>query len=578
MVNLVPQNGERIIISTIAIDWEFHENLLINIITYITEGVPKVAFIDNVGKRHDDFDFLLTSVKLSKISHVIYDDISKIRKDLWNVHNIYIFSPDWKENEIINFLNNFKLDIQNNNVRNKSYIRVYYFKQIENILTLTQYSNFSTIDLIIDSSVLWINSMFNGCMWGNSFWITYDILSMMTDIGFDVETYLTPIFKDIKKHYSDFSYDGVIGATCGLLELILQLDNKYESGLIKENFTEKDFKGIFNWIIDKYDSLSIYDKQTAILTLNKCYNRILQESEQNIKDSKYIEIINHICNKLDNDDLLITNYSEIEICRNLSINLACNNKDVKINELLANLKNYQSLSGKWTNIGRTAHVLIFLLKNISELKNCVDININIDDMIYNGILFLRSEYNWKLANWDDDIQASAKSIHAIGLYNDYYKYSTQDFFKTLEIEGDKIYSATVIHNVSESIRKLRQQSNEMLLKIDEYIEREKKQQKDLSELKQTIDDYEYFESKNVKEYKKGKLVSAISLTVLIALVLYMAIKHPQDVWKEFSQFDIITLIIGLVGGFIFPFIFMKPFSKRELMLKNNNRKKEKTND
>ena len=277
MVNLVPQNGERIVISTIAIDWEFHENLLTNIITYVTEGLPKVAFIDNASVTHGDFDFLLTSAKLSKIPHEIYNHTSEIRKELFGIHNTYIFSPDWNEKDVGEFLKSIEL-LHDTSVKKRSYVRVYYFKKIENILTMTQYSNFSTIDLIIDSSVLWVNSKFTGGMWNSSFWVTYDILIMLYEIGVDVRTYITPILKDIKKHYTEYSYDGVTGATCGLIELMLLLDTRYHDELLKEGYNAADFIGMLNWIVDKYESQSTYDKQTVILTLNKYHDEIFKRN------------------------------------------------------------------------------------------------------------------------------------------------------------------------------------------------------------------------------------------------------------------------------------------------------------
>ncbi len=37
--------GERVVVSTIAVDWEGHWRLLENIVRYITEGMPRVALI-----------------------------------------------------------------------------------------------------------------------------------------------------------------------------------------------------------------------------------------------------------------------------------------------------------------------------------------------------------------------------------------------------------------------------------------------------------------------------------------------------------------------------------------------------
>ncbi|MBK9043198.1 MAG: hypothetical protein IPN97_08425 [Saprospiraceae bacterium] len=407
MINLVPQNGERIIVSTIAIDWEFHENLLTNIITYVTEGLPKVAFIDNANIKHGDFDFLLTTAKLSKIPHVIYDSVKSIRKELFNKHNTYIFSPDWKEKDITDFLKD--INSSNGNViGKKSYVRVYYFKQIDKILTLTQYSNFSTIDLITDSSVEWVNSKYENKMWNSSFWVTYDILIMFYEIGVDIGTYIAPILKDIRKHYADFSYDGVTGATCGLIELLLLIEKKYPKELTKEGYSSEDIKGMLKWLTDKFSTQSTYDKQTVILTLHKYHYEIISSNKFGIDAQKYSDLLYEVKASPSSDYSHFEEYSEIDLCRSISVCLVCGEKENEILELLRQLKRIQNPSGKWTNTVRTAHALVFLLNNFKVLKEIPNSDVSIDDLIYNGILYLRSEYNWK-NHWDNDIQATAKS-------------------------------------------------------------------------------------------------------------------------------------------------------------------------
>lgn len=582
MVNLVPHNSERIVISTIAIDWEFHENLLTNLISYITEGLPKVAFIGNANVKHGDFDFLLTSARLSKIAHETYDDVTTIKKELFLIHNTYIFSSEWDEQYISTFLRNINSSGINTPVGKKSYVRVYYFKKIDNILTLTQYSNFSTIDLMIDSSILWINSKFSGGMWGNSFWITHDILIMMHDIGIDIETYITPIIKDVRKHYIEFSYDGVIGATSGLLELFFLLDSKYKSELITEGITTNDLKGMLSWVIEKFNSQAVYDAQTVILTLNKYHTEIFTNNQYNIDIKKYSEMLNIVCGSFYSKNADIEKYSEIDLCRYISICLICRNKEHEIVKLLGILKKNQAPNGKWTNTGRTAHVLVFLLKNFSKLIGITNADINIDDMIYNGILYLRAEYNWESSNWGNDLQATAKAIHAIGLYNKQNKYSTQDFFKTLEVESDKIYSATVIHNVSESMRLLRHQSNDMLLKIETLIATNLKNQNEIEAHKQNIEVFELYENETVKEVIRARTVATICATLLIAFVSYLAVKHPASVLQELSQIDIAGISLGFVLGLVLTSVAQKTVFKSDLInrnkLKKNKLKKSKSNE
>ena len=573
MINLVPKNGERVVVSTIAIDWEFHEHLLTNVITYITEGLPKVAFIVKTNTKYGDFDFLLTRAKLSKIPHEVYEDSNKIKKELFHIHNTYIFSPDWKENDISSFLKIIQSVNKDKSYEQKSYLRVYYFKEMDNILTLAQYSNFSTIDLIIDSSVLWVNSKFEGCMWGNSFWITYDILLMMHDIGVDIESYITPITKDIKKHYAGYTYDGVIAATCGLLELLLLLQKKYKDELKKEGFTNDDCKGMVTGIIEKFNSQPLYDKQTSILTLHKYYQEIFNSITNQIEKERYSEMLHLVSNKPYSENLPIDKYSEIDLCRNISVSLLSDDKQTEIAELFESLKKSQSVSGRWTNSGRTAHVLVFLLKNFPKLKDVALADTSIDDVIYNGILYLRSQYDERNHNWDNDIQATAKAIHAIGLYNIQYKYSNQDFFKILEVESDKIYSATVIHNVSESMRKLRQQSNESILRIESLILESKKSQTEIEDNKRSIENFELYENENIKEVKRAKLIAIVSATLAIFFFIHISIRHPKAVWEEITKIDYVDVVFGFILGLILTEAAQKTILKSDLINRYKIKKK-----
>lgn len=571
MINLIPQNGERIIISTIAIDWEFHENLLTNIITYVTEGLPKVAFIDNATIKHGDFDFLLTTAKLSKIPHVIYDSVKSIRKELFNKHNTYIFSPDWKERDISNFLKGINSS-SGTATGKKNYVRVYYFKQIDNILTLTQYSNFSTIDLITDSSVEWVNSKYENKMWNSSFWVTYDILIMLYEIGVDIGTYITPILKDIRKHYADFSYDGVTGATCGLIELLLLIEKKYPRELSNEGYGSEDIKGMLKWLTDKFSTQSTYDKQTVILTLNKYHSEIISTNRFGIDEKKYKELVNVVKISPSSDYSHLEEFSEIDLCRNISVCIVCGERENEILELLRQLKRNQNPSGKWTNTGRTAHALVFLLNNFNVLKGIPNSDVSIDDLIYNGILYLRSEYNWK-NHWDNDIQATAKAIHAIGLYNKHYKYSTQDFFKTLEIESDKIYSASVLHNVSESMRNLRQHSNEMIIKIEKLIAENAAHKSEISEQKKQIEANEQYEGEIAKQIITTRTIATIFGTLFIAFIFYLTFRYPLRVSQEFRQIDITGIILGFIVGLVLTNVTQKTVGKSELLKKVRDRKK-----
>lgn len=542
MANSISHNGERVVISTIVIDWEFHEDLLTNVICYITEGLPKVAFIEKAGVKNGDFDFLLTTATLSKVPYEIYNDVSRIKKELYDIHNTYIFSPDWKEHDVSEFISKIGYAENGTSLKKPPYRRVYYFKRTDNELTLNQYSNFSTIDFMIDRAVLWLGSKFENAMWGGSFWTTYDVLMMMVGIGVDIDSYIYPAINDIKKHYKEGSYDGVMGATCGLLELIIQIEKN--CGI---KITDMEIKEILGWIAKKYSSQSNFDKQIAVLSMDKLKSEIINRKEFEFDENKFAEMKNDVCNVFHTDFFGLDSYTEMDICKNISVCILCGNRDRELAGLLDYLWKSQSPDGKWTSTARTAHVLVFLLKNLDVLKNKSLNSINIDDMIYNGILYLRSQYNWKLGNWDNDILATAKATQAIGLYNDLYKYSTQDFFNTLDTESDKIYSASVIRNVSDGMRKMRLDLADKQDSIVKLKDKSVEYQSKLDEFSNAIENYKSQEEFYLKEGKRVRVIAITSAGLLIGLVFSLAVKYTDVLWKILGEIDsLLSIIIAFV--------------------------------
>lgn len=63
-----PRKNEKIVISTMALDWAGHYELIENILYYLIIGIPTVAFVDKEEQPVQDFQFLLSEAELSNIS------------------------------------------------------------------------------------------------------------------------------------------------------------------------------------------------------------------------------------------------------------------------------------------------------------------------------------------------------------------------------------------------------------------------------------------------------------------------------------------------------------------------------
>lgn len=537
-----PKNQERVVVSTVVIDWEFHEELLTNILVYVTEGPPRVAFIKKRDLNDGDYNFILSSARLSKVPHVVYEDMDSIPKEMINVHTNYIFSPGWPEQNILDFSRRSDQLLTSNSIRAKPYRRIYYFRRSDDLLLLTHHSTFSTIDLLVSRSISWLEEKFEDHMWGRSFWITYDVLFMMASLKVDLSVFITPILEDMRKHYKDGSYDGVMGATCGLLELIVLLQKIDLPRCKKSHFGEDVIIEIFNWIYTNLESQSVDDINNALVSIS-CLTSDLKKFNIDIMDHSELSIRNLLDDILRNVDRLDINneeISEVDLCRFIKSCLIYGGSgSSRIADLLHGLKARQDTSGAWANVGRTAHVLLFLLENFDTIKiasSSPDVIQSCDDMIYNGVLFLRSSYNWDHANWNDDLQATAKAIHAISLSNKRYAYSTQEVFDTINENSNLISSANLIQSLGDKLSKSRNQMVALLAEIS-ALKQEKKHTTTLLRAEPV--------------WRYGAVVSS---TLLIGLLSYLVLDQRQVLINALKSTSILSIIVGIVVGWLLSWV------------------------
>lgn len=536
MVSKSPRKQERVVVSTIALDWEFHESLLSNILSYVTEGLPRVAFIKHPNTHDGDYDFLLTSAKLSKIPHIIYPGVQSIPANLEDIHNTYIFSRGWTQEEIIASLHALHPEITHDQKRKIPYRRIYFFQNFDNFLTLTQHSTFSTIDLIVERSSAWLSSKFSGSMWGRSFWITHDVLQMMLANEIDVSSFVSGVLRDIKDHYLDGSYDGVMGATCGLLDLMVQLQRSQPAMCEDEGFGQSAVMEVIRWITSNFEAQSMDDRWTAYLSLTsrgadfKHEDLRVEESRQQIIH----DMLQSTEDYLRRADLKSEHVTEMDMCKFISLGLMHKTTNASlITEMLNNLHKRQCPAGEWHNIGRTAHVVVFLLRNWEVLTKSLPEathSSGFEDMIYNGVLFLRSKYHWHGGNWRGDLQATANASHAMALYNRRYKHSTQEFVETIENDSRNILSANLIRTLGGELVTLREQANTALSVVEQLTETNKQ---------------------NDRLLKFEPIWRHLSFSfgaLILGLMAYLFVEHRSVVVGALKAVGALSIMVGLVVG------------------------------
>ncbi len=462
LARAIPKHNERIVISTIVLDWEYHEDLLRNIIEYITKGTPKIAFVTDksVGKNKE-FDFLVNSTKMAKLAHCVYDnaEVPPYRRGL---HDIYCFAPSISNKTIRQFWNLVKNERRS--------IKMYHLSEdsTSKDLVMTHYSNYGLLESIITRSRLWFKQEYeriDSGLWGG-FWNTYDTMLMFRSIGEDIKPYLTRIREAISKRQDkdnkSYSYDKVFGCTLGMITILLLFysEDKNELLTIREN--------IMPWINSRLRDVSEYDKLTYWLTFKEFYqySSVSKSSVEFvngvINSEEFKNIESTLKTNIKRDKEYIQQLSEIDCCRWVKFIQLCGlglEQEELLTTYLNELIGKRDIESKWVNVSRTGFVLLNLLTTFTK-ESLIKLNIN--QAVESSINYLIDSYNNDEGAWAENktlgynefkpsSSATARSIYAISLYNNMFSFTTKDFISVVRNEAAVSNATSIINNALNSL-------------------------------------------------------------------------------------------------------------------------------
>lgn len=519
-----PRKNEKIVISTMALDWAGHYELIENILYYLIIGIPTVAFVDKKEQPAKDFQFLISEADLSHISYYTYLSATEvINSSLRQYHTLYVFSPSYFENEVSEFWER--------NVKEQSgYIKLFYYKYISNELVLVNFSYFSYIDAQKHEVETWLKSEYKDGLWGNSFWKTYDALFALHRMGEDISPYLRGAFSKIEKHYRNGSYDGVLAPTCGLFELealIMQDENlRKEVSKVEEYLNETQ-----NWLIEKYNGTSSYNKKFIIRSFhNAGFFEEFIESRSNFENELFgVATDGSVKNKLEIDLCL-----DAEVCL-VYLKTYRERREIKlrINECIDSILSTQMQNGRWdNNLGKTARLLVFFIAHQSqnEFKRKEK---EISEAISRGIIALRNSYQGN--NWESNVVTTANAITAIVSHDQIATYKSKDFLNRVNKEA-----------------KLADSYNSLILALDTIDILTKKCGKSEAELRKLQNVTRKY------EISQGRLhimtsVAAVSVLLVISYYLFLALGNIElfksMMLQSFMWIPIVVgaAITGLIG-------------------------------
>lgn len=419
-----PRRNEKIVISTMALDWAGHYELIENILYYLIIGIPTVAFVDKEGAPIQDFKFLMSEAELSNISYIRYVSTKDVvSSNLRQYHTLYVFSPAYSEEEVSKFW-------ETNVKKQDGYTKLFYYKYIGAELVLVNFSYFSYIDTQKCEVETWLKSEYKDGLWGNSFWKTYDALFALYRMGEDISPYLKGAFSKIEMHYRHGSYDGVLAPTCGLFEieaLVMQDESLRREVPQIENY----FKETQSWLSGKYNGTSCYNKKFIVRSF---YNANYLDSFSQSRPSFENELFRVATDGSIKDKLEIDLCLDVEVCL-IYLKIFRDKKEIKvrINECIENILDTQMQNGRWdNNLGKTARLLVFFIAHQSqnEFKKKEK---EIKEAISRGITALRNSYQEN--NWENNIVTTANAITAIASYEQIATYKSKDFLNQVNKEA-----------------------------------------------------------------------------------------------------------------------------------------------
>ena len=526
-----PQKNEKVVISTMALDWAGHYELIENILYYLIIGIPSVAFVNKKDSQTQDFEFLISQAELSRIPYVTYSSLENaLSGKLQQYHTLYVFSSAFPEEEVDSFW-------EEHIKPQTKYIKLFYYKYINSgELVLVNFSYYSYIDTQKREVETWLKSKYQGGMWDNSFWKTYDALLALHNMGITISGYLKSIFMQIEQHYKGGSYDGVLAPTCGLLELeaLIMENNEYRKEIPEIDIYYEETK---RWLIDKYKGTSNYNKKFIVRSFYNA-NRLCDLSA--VLEDFNKELLDIALDDTSKDKLEIDLCLDIDVCL-IYVNKFEDRKDIKnrIKECTDCILKNQMQNGRWdNNLGKTARLLVFFLKHQAK-KEFEWLEKEVSNSINRGITALRNTYEKN--NWENNIVTTSNAITAIIEYDKTALYKSKDFLNQVNKEA-----------------KLADSYNSLLLAlktIDRLTKKDGESTKKLIKLK----DVERDLISNKAKLRVATAIASVSILLLISYYLFLYLKNPflfKSMLMESLMWIPIVIGIAITGivGFLPSFV------------------------
>lgn len=280
--------NERVVISSMALDWAEHLQQLANIIVFLTEGINQFAFVSKADCSNEEFSRLINKAIDSKVAVKCYSekDIEIIISKRENPHKVFIFSSDWAEDEIETNLWNKIRELGKSDA-------VFYHLADEDTIKETGLKIKCLFSKSIRNSQIvlgfeeWIMAKFIKSRWRKSVWTYEYILEVLKELEFQNSSFVLPLYLELRNNH--YKISDSISKASGEKRETIKIENciapEYQEAFSKLSFQSYD--NVFNStcsccnVLARLYEISKRNGLTKIVINNKEHSIMLLYNERN---------------------------------------------------------------------------------------------------------------------------------------------------------------------------------------------------------------------------------------------------------------------------------------------------------
>ena len=376
--------NQRVVISSVILDWAEHLEQLADIMVFITEGINQFAFVDKAtpGNRDVIFEQYILKAHDYKIALKHYSGIEAVSEVLTGLHQntiyvqdnsqkiqlyphvVFVFASSWSEKEVDDLWKEYAGTVQNDLV---------FYQFVSNkeqgkdeLVVHSMFSRSIKNSSMFLDAIEWISANFITKKWRKSVWTYEYVLSLYSQLEVASIGFIAPLFKEIQTHYkiqnersggekSDIdlnkvnhkelfenltfqSYDNVFNSTCSCCNVIYMLYFLCIKNSVAEINLDNELKPISflldarnwfgNWIVYKlnnYDFKNIVSWQDRLMAIVALYDSHYIEYVEKNNPPIYDFIQKEIqeCNKLIESFFIQTEKGIVHVSTNINSNDMC---------------------------------------------------------------------------------------------------------------------------------------------------------------------------------------------------------------------------------------------------------------